>query len=289
MYGRLCPVLKPSARKNQFFTMALYTVESSPKYSGQLGGERARKREKIPIAVALVFSNVIAIYLCTLILRRWHGSMFTTRWIAQNPTTVGISVQIISHLLGMIMVQTLCITLNLTTRLTLASRGLTLDSLKFLNCLCGNRVDWNVESTYLSALILFVLFNMVPSALWAGAITPAITMSTSEYVLEVPEFSNPYGMIGAIFDNSSYTTVDARGTFTFFPQINLGGFISDAREAIDPFGLVNSHAKMDRSGYTYLTRSYGVGSSVGIMDDFWNPVLSYQYYETGFKTSAERI
>ncbi|KAI0132902.1 hypothetical protein BJ170DRAFT_615712 [Xylariales sp. AK1849] len=208
--------------------------------------------------------------------------------ISESPTGVGIAVQVISQLLGLILVQTICITLNLSVRLTLTSRSLTLETLKLFNSLCGNRIDWTIKHIYLLVSITFVALTMVPAALWAGAITPAITTASARYALNVPDYSNSYGILGDVFDNGSYTTTESLGTFTFFPEFNLHGFVLDnARDAINPTGGVNSHAKLDKTGYLYAARSFGAGALVGLKDHFETPALTYQFREAGLKVSTK--
>lgn len=159
-----------------------------------------------------------------------------------------------------------------------------------MNALCVNRIDWSLKITYIGYTVMFVALNMVPAALWAGAITPAMVYRSNVDSLPIPEYSNTYGMFEGEWNNSTYSKTGVPGMFTFFPQRDFPGFIlSNARQAISPHGRVSSHAKLDKTGYVYETRSFGVGSPVGLTDSFATLALAYQYHEVGLKVSTDCI
>lgn len=82
--------------------MVLYGKAGSPP------AENARNREKLPILIGLFVSNALCAYLAVLKSRHWMGPLYLTKLIVQNPTGVGIVVQVISHILGLILVSALC-------------------------------------------------------------------------------------------------------------------------------------------------------------------------------------
>ena len=54
----------------------------------------------------------------------------------------------------------------------------------------------------------------------------------------------------------------------------------------------NKHTKFDNTKFRYVGRSYGVGSSVGLVDTEWTDHdvnLGYSYQEQGYTSSAECI
>jgi hypothetical protein len=89
--------------------------------------------------------------------------------------TTQIIVQIISGLLGAIYVQTVCKLINFSVRIALMQRPISLDRLKFWNALSTPKMDWSTPITTLPFVIAFGLLALVPSALWAGALTPIQT------------------------------------------------------------------------------------------------------------------
>lgn len=56
----------------------------------------------------LVVVNAIAITLLVLHLKGWTGSTNAAVWIRENRTAVGIIVQLIAHLLGLLLLQKIC-------------------------------------------------------------------------------------------------------------------------------------------------------------------------------------
>ncbi len=72
--------------------------------------------------------------------------------------------------------------------------------------------------------------------------------------------------------------------FTFMPEYDLQGTMLDvAADASSRRNGTNSHAKMDKTGYTYARRSYGVGASAGLVEDaLLNSTEGYIYHELGF-------
>lgn len=59
-----------------------------------------------------------------------------------------------------------------------------------------------------------------------------------------------------------------KGVFSFAVGMQMkGSLLASAASATTVDGSVGRHAKLDSSGLTYIGRSYGVGSSVGLLDD----------------------
>ncbi|KAK8085642.1 hypothetical protein PG997_006913 [Apiospora hydei] len=66
-----------------------------------------------------------------------------------------------------------------------------------------------------------------------------------------------------------------------------GVIIDHAKNTITPEGGIASQPKLDRTGYTYTTRSYGVGSSVGLVDSFQPSPKGYRYSEIGVHATVD--
>ena len=77
------------------------------------------------------------------------------------------------------------------------------------------------------------------------------------------------------------------GLFSYQPQFDLQGtIIGLAAQASIP----RPHAKLDNTGYAYVNRSFGVGASVGLMDQaFSNTTQSYYYTELGLLSQTSCI
>jgi hypothetical protein len=183
--------------------------------------------------------------------------------------------------------------LNLSARLRLATRSLTLESLKLFQALSAASADLSLRGAYLVIVFVVVGFSMIPAALWAGAITPVTTGVTHVHPINVPNFTDSDGthtINNPFSSHVNYTIVSPQGTFTFSPAKQFSGFIIDnARNTMTPSGQVSSHPKLDRTGYTYATRSFGVGSGAGLLESFDIPPIYYEYRELGLRTSANCI
>jgi hypothetical protein len=80
------------------------------------------------------------------------------------------------------------------------------------------------------------------------------------------------------------------GTFTNCPlRYNCADLVRAVATATSGNSVPRRHFKWDNSGYQYVGRSYGVGSSVGLMDDHIHTLPSvqqYKYDEVGLVTET---
>jgi hypothetical protein len=111
------------------------------------------------------------------------------------------------------------------------------------------------------------------SFLWSGAIAPVQTTArNSQFSITLPQYtddSSRYwarnGFYPGIF---SASFVSPKGTFIYLPILDrLGYLIVDGSSATSTDSQQQVHSKNDNSNYTYIGRSYGVGSSVGLSDE----------------------
>ena len=145
---------------------------------------------------------------------------------------------------------------------------------------------------------------VLPGAIWAGALTPVVTStiimpSASWFYPASPYLDVPrYSPASAEFWNvtswvaPSDTIRTEKGIFTYSPNYALQGLILNvAASATSPDGTAQNHTKIDNSRFTYLGRSFGVGSSVGLVDDSLNSTntLGYNYTEVGYSAQVTCI
>lgn len=134
--------------------------------------------------------------------------------------------------------------------------------------------------------VAFVAVAILPAALWAGALTPIISSKTTAHQMLLPGYSNTTILQKPWHSEyrSIYNLNTAEGMFTFMPEYDLQGTMLDvAADASSRINGTNSHAKMDKTGYTYTHRSYGVGASAGLVEVvLLNSTESYVYHELGF-------
>ncbi|KAK8124119.1 hypothetical protein PG999_004037 [Apiospora kogelbergensis] len=136
--------------------------------------------------------------------------------------------------------------------------------------------------------VVFFVLSWFPGAIWSGAITPVATTRKVEAKIAVPRYQNVWPLNFTDY-NGLYTKTSALGEFTFAPQFRQEGIILDhAKNTLSWEGGTAAHAKLDRTGYIYTTRSYGVGSSAGLTDrDFQPTPKGYRFSENGVKATVE--
>ena len=140
---------------------------------------------------------------------------------------------------------------------------------EYVNAIYHSRPDWALPWIYLLILPVFLALSLLLAALWAGAITPVFSTKRSTEQMALPSFMDVSRLNDQIIESFTYTTRTSQGTFTYVPQFDLQGLILDAVQyASCQNGAPNSHTKLDKTGYKYLGRSYGVGSSLRLMDEF---------------------
>jgi len=214
--------------------------------------------------------------------------------------TSQIFVQILSHL-GALHVYILCALVNLPTRLRLTERPAALDLLKFWSALCGVRLDLSLPLQSLVPLTVFIIVVLLPGALWAGALTPVVT-STSFTSQPTPAFSRCLYLSVPQYSNASDkywwnitwlspwpSLRNEKGFFTYSPNYDLQGRILNlAASATSRDNTTQRHAKIDNTQFSYTGRSFGVGSSVGLVDGLLNnsSTLSYNYTEIGYRAQV---
>ncbi|KAH8812641.1 hypothetical protein F5884DRAFT_631570, partial [Xylogone sp. PMI_703] len=215
-------------------------------------------------------------------------------FIAGHPSAVSLIIQIISSLLGFIYISVCSTIINLMTRVSLEQNGLSLDSVKFRSALVAQSLDTSLPYRYLWRLFIFCIFALVPSALWASAITPVPTM----IIRDIPNSLQTPGFQNISWVDLNPSAADARrdevlGIFTFAPAWYLQGLILDsAAGATSRTGGNITRPKLDKTTYSYVNRSYGVGSVVGLADDaiaHQYKATKYSFMENGFETQVSCI
>ncbi|KAI0595097.1 hypothetical protein F4775DRAFT_387031 [Biscogniauxia sp. FL1348] len=233
----------------------------------------------IPI---LFVTNIIATILLVLNTTGWSGSATATLWIDKHRTIAGMIVQVVSSLLGTLLTLSLTTMINLEIRERLVLNGLRLIDLKFANILTNLRIDGSLRSKRLSAVLIFMLFTIVPATLWSGALTPVITSRRIRSTIDIPRYDNTYGF------NNTFLGSSSSNLFTFNPHLYFAGIIlNNARSVAMNNGTTPSHSKLDQTGYTYRARSFGAGAVAGFNDTYLPYNTAYQYSELGLSATVE--
>lgn len=250
----------------------------------------------------LIFPSIIATTFVSLVLlvslkRDWtiHDDYYDR--IVNNRATTQLIVQILAGLLGVGQISAVRGAINFWARQRLSRRPVSLDALSFYTSLSTANVNWSLPTSSLSAILATMVIASVPSALWAGALTPidgTAKLVTSGFV-PVAVYSNisehlwknqswfSSGSDYAVFKQTPsgmYSYGPHRDRFSFF--INSGSTASSLN------GTAPRNKKGDNSNYNYIGRSYGAGASVGVLDASLTVsnrhLRRYSYFETTYNT-----
>ncbi len=213
-----------------------------------------------------------------------------------HPGTVGLLVQILAAFFGLLHVTVVCKLLNYALRLRLAKTSVSLDVLSTWIDLSIARMDWDLPIRFLFPVVAVVFLSLVPSALWAGSMTPSNSHTTTTGTLMVPNYQDvslikEYPLIANISIPSLRTP---KGYFTYGVGQKLSGqLLASASTATSPeAGELVVHRKLDNTQYSYRGRSYGVGAAVGLADQpiANSPLVAgYIYQEAGYLTNVTCI
>lgn len=266
--------------------------------SHQGTGHRASiELRKNAVFLGLSITTVISLLLVVSNKRQWSvtGDSYIT--LNKYRNSVQIAVQLSSSLFGLLQHNVVCQLFNYATRLRLRKTPPTLDAVYAWNSISAGRVAWDHRLKILLPTLVFALGLYVPSALWAGAITPTFIVAHTPALksFHVPQFSDStmvkewpseIGRSGPLLRTS-------KGLFSFSPGVRmLGSLLASAASATTVDGEIRQHPKFDNTRYTYNGRSYGVGASVGLADGpiTKNPLaLSYVFQENGLRGDVECI
>lgn len=260
------------------------------------GGEEHLKTRLLG-AATLLSTSVVTILLLSSDRVPWTDSGPFYEFVTSRRATVQIIVQILSQGFGALNVYALCSLVNLGTRLRLARTPYTLDQLQFWSAISLQRLDLALPLGLIMILMLFNAMIRVPGAIWAGALTPVVTSihSSSTPQLEVPK----YGPASAhIWGHLTWVAPEQskhmpNGIFSYSPNYDLLGLILTQAASASNIGNATQPIirKLDNTRYSYVGRSYGVGSSVGLVDESFaqNTTQGYKYNENGYSTHVQCV
>jgi hypothetical protein len=157
------------------------------------------------------------------------------------------------------------------------------------------------------------MMSYVPATLWAGALTPSVTQKMmfgrpivgmvyvtlldhlfrNTNAIAVPG-SGPGGNFSHLYENvNCWTAQQSNDTFTTcLKQSRTANLLRSVATASSLNGLPVVHNKWDNTNLQYIGRSFGVGSSAGLVDHdivALGNIQSYTYHEIGFETDTKCI
>ena len=160
--------------------------------------KRLRQRESIAFLhknrnfLSLLITTTVSLLLVASEHRQWTISGDSYITLNKYRTSVQIAVQVISASFGFLQQNVVCQLFNYATRLRLRKKPLTLNALYAWNSISAARAAWDLRIKFLLPTLIFALAMTVPSALWAGAITPALVVTQAPKLgsLLIPQFEN---------------------------------------------------------------------------------------------------
>lgn len=226
---------------------------------------------------------------------QWIASPDVYALVSSNRATTQLVVQVVSHMLRLANLFAISTVINNDTRIFTSSRPVSLECLRFWHAVLTQQYTWNLPPRLLFPLIMWLLFCILPAALWAGgAITPVVILVTQEAQIEVPSYENT-SLLAQNWSSRLYQSWvrNKNGVFAFnIGEMFLGQHLQAASTATAINGGTSLRKKLDFTSFNYVNRSYGVGASVGLMDDktLNNPLaLNYWYLEPGYKSEVQCI
>lgn len=252
---------------------------------------------KFNIFYTLVLTTTIA---CLLVAANLLESTMSSRayqLVITNRASVQIIVQILANLLGLIHVTSICRLINYTTRIRFRSTAISLDELRAWIALSMAQMDWGLPMAWLLPLVVFITLSVIPSALWTGAITPVYATKVAPSSHLIPNYDNVSYITEYPTQLDSHEASplvrNVEGLFSYNVAVGyLGNLLFDAASATVSDGSQRQHAKFDNTRYTYVGRSYGVGSTVGLGDKVITSnslATGYAYQEVGYSAQVTCI
>ncbi|KAL8732307.1 MAG: hypothetical protein Q9166_002879 [cf. Caloplaca sp. 2 TL-2023] len=250
----------------------------------------------------LVLASIIPLLTSTVLLVISVGNTTSSGpllpFVLENRATTQIIVSLISAFLAFLNLYTINKLLNLATRVYLLQRPLSLKMISFIRAISTSSFAAGLPAAMSSTAVVIALLFGLPNILWTGALTPVLTNTTliERNIMKIPRYSadsNTTWAAGAGYlgRGECNAVTNNHGIFGKCPvSIIQSSLLNRASQATS--NLTQSHIKNDNSHYSFIGRSYGVGSSAGLVDESLSggqstsKLLAYNYTEPGYLTNV---
>jgi hypothetical protein len=255
------------------------TPGESPKLVGLLG--------KFRVFMPLIPTTIISSLLLAGNVYSWTVPVTDYETIVDNRGSVQLLVQVIASGLGLLHNTVVGLLINYSSRLKLAKTPTSLDTLQLWGNVLSRQLNWSLPIHFSILLLGFLGFCTVPAALWTAAISPVSVAAFESGTISIASYSNLSSLQARYTDRTGLPSVSTeKGMFTYNPgEAYLGSLLYSASSATTIDGSIRQHAKFDYSRFTYHGRSFGVGASVGLVDDRFTQnslATQYEFQETGY-------
>lgn len=210
--------------------------------------------------------------------------------LQENRASASIAIQVISVGLSFVQVAAVSRLFSFVTRMRLRKEPTPLSVLQLWNGVSLATIQWSLKPKLLALLCIYVGLAAVPGAIWTGSLTPVVTSIRQAATVRIPQYSNMSFLKEWPLEiaKSGPSLRNEKGFFTYSIGGLYGHLLTQSlTTATTTDGSPRHHIKYDNSQFMYIGRSFGVGSSVGIVDNviLQNPLTqSYQYQENGYAT-----
>ncbi|MCJ1454530.1 hypothetical protein MMC28_004883 [Mycoblastus sanguinarius] len=215
-------------------------------------------------------------------------------FVQNHRSSVQAALSLLTSIFGFAHIYVLTSVINFSTRILLTQFAPTLERLKWWQALSTANVDPSLPVAFLIPVAAVWGLTLLPAFLWTGALTPNLVAHNITANITLPYYSpDPDGA----YWNATWTPIAPHevfrtpwGTFSYTPAYDRGdSMLTTAAGVIRDKDQTGKRPRSDQTGYTYSTRSYGVGSSLGLFTNFsqgyQNP-MTYQYQEVGYNASV---
>jgi len=205
-------------------------------------------------------------------------------------------IQILSSIVGFAQLYVLTSMIKFSTRELLTRCEISLDRLKWWKSLSTKSLDLSLPSWHLALGSLVCALAMLPGALWTGALTPNMLHHYERSHIRVPRYDSDRD---AQFWNATWKSMAPLdvvrlpwGNFSYTPAFYRGdAMINTAAGVLSDKDMSGRMPRSDQTGCSYRTRSYGVGSSIGLSRrDFSSDsqqLQNFHYKEVGYIVSVD--
>lgn len=254
----------------------------------------ATRFSKISPFLALIPCVSLSIVLLVADRNLWTLSEDVVKLVAANRATTQLLVQIIAHILGFAVISAICRIFNFNIRMMLSTESMSTLSLTFWTALLSQQFTTEIPFRLILPHALWLLFAIIPSALWTGALTPVNVILTQRAQIQLPDYTNTTLLNYNWSSRSNLPAVTNRdGIFAYnVGETFLGQLLQAASQATTVDGGSGMRPKLDFTSFEYVNRSYGVGMPAGIGDKDIRANLRaqrYWYLENGYRATVECI
>jgi hypothetical protein len=208
------------------------------------------------------------------------------------PGSAALVVQMLAAFFGLLHVAVICKLINYALRLRLMKVSVSLDVLRTWVDISTPRVNWDLPLRFFFPVVFMVFLSLVPAALWAGSMTPSVSRTTGNGMLLVPSYEDVSNIIEypMTIGSGGPSLRTRKGLFTYSVGQQQSGQLMGTAATASSMGMGPVvHRKLDNTGFSYTGRSFGVGASVGLMDQSISSntqVTGYTFQEEGYMANV---